>query len=132
MTYLFYGCKSLLLLPDISKWKINNVKNLNYIFGNCKSLSYLPDISKWKTNNVKISNFLFYGCESLVYLPNISKWNINYLNSGINGIINNCISLSYFPGYSKDYEIKEYNINTYECFSLMNTKKNEYSLYDDY
>jgi surface protein len=45
---LFRGCKSLLSLPDISKWKIKNVTNLEYLFSFCESLSSLPDISKWK------------------------------------------------------------------------------------
>ena len=48
MGYLFNGCKSLLSLPDISKWNINNVTDMEYLFSVCESLSSLPDISKWK------------------------------------------------------------------------------------
>ena len=49
---MFYNCSSLKDLPDISKWNINMVKNLEYMFYNCSSLESLPDISKWNTNNV--------------------------------------------------------------------------------
>ena len=46
MSNMFSGCKSLSSLPDISKWNINNVKNMSFMFEGCKSLSSLPDISK--------------------------------------------------------------------------------------
>ena len=34
---MFYKCSSLISLPDISKWNINNVKNLSYIPDDCFS-----------------------------------------------------------------------------------------------
>ena len=43
------GCKSLLSLPDISKWDTQNVTNMSYMFKDCYSLSSLSDISKWDT-----------------------------------------------------------------------------------
>ena len=46
MSYLFWGCKSLISLPDISKWNISNVKYMNGMFSGCESLISLPDISK--------------------------------------------------------------------------------------
>ena len=33
-------------LPDISKWNINNIANMNGLFNNYSSLESLPDISK--------------------------------------------------------------------------------------
>ena len=51
MSYMFYGCSSLLSLPDISRWNTNNVTDMSYMFYNCSSLSSLSDISKWNTNN---------------------------------------------------------------------------------
>ena len=47
MESMFYGCSSLLSLPDISKWNTSNVTNMGYMFFGCSSLSSLPDISKW-------------------------------------------------------------------------------------
>ena len=48
---MFKGCSSLLSLPDISKWNINNITDMNNMFEGCSSLLSLPDISKWNTNN---------------------------------------------------------------------------------
>ena len=58
---MFYGCSSLISLPDISKWNTKNVTDMGYMFYECSSLKSLPDISKWKTNNVvNIINFSFH------------------------------------------------------------------------
>ena len=35
---MFYGCSSLLSLPDISKWETKNVTNINGMFGKCSLL----------------------------------------------------------------------------------------------
>jgi len=43
---MFYGCSSLISLPDISKWNMNNNIDISYMFYGCSSLSSLPDISK--------------------------------------------------------------------------------------
>ena len=56
---MFYNCKSLISLPDISKWNTNNVIDISEMFYNCSSLESLPDISKWNTNNVIDMSSLF-------------------------------------------------------------------------
>ena len=38
MSYMFYGCKSLTSLPDISNWNTNNVTNMRDMFYECNSL----------------------------------------------------------------------------------------------
>ena len=38
MSYMFYNCKSLISLPDISNWNTNNVTNMSEMFSNCVSL----------------------------------------------------------------------------------------------
>ena len=50
---------------------------MEFLFSNCSSLLIIPDISDWKTNNLKKMENIFIGCNSLISLPNISKWNIN-------------------------------------------------------
>jgi surface protein len=77
MDNIFYGCHSLFSLPDIYKWNTSNVKNMNNIFSRCHSLVSLPDISKWDTSNVEFMNNIFSGCHSLISLPDISKWDIS-------------------------------------------------------
>ena len=74
MSSIFDGCSSLLSLPDISKWNINNVTNIDRIFYRCSSLISLPDISKWNTDKIVYKTDLFNGCLSLPYLPDILKW----------------------------------------------------------
>ena len=44
---LFEGCSSLLVIPDISKWKINSYCKIKKMFYRCFSLMTYPDISNW-------------------------------------------------------------------------------------
>ncbi len=46
------------------------------MFARCLSLSSLPDISKWNVKNVQEMEYIFMGCFSLLSLPNISMWSI--------------------------------------------------------
>ena len=59
MIYMFYDCRSLQSLPDISKWNTEKVTNMNGMFYQCSSLTSLPDISKWNTNNVTYKDGTF-------------------------------------------------------------------------
>ena len=54
-------------LPDISKWKTNNVTNMSYMLYGCRSLSCLPDISKWNTNNVTNMSDMFDECLNTIF-----------------------------------------------------------------
>ena len=47
---MFNYCNSLLSLPDISKWNVSNVNDMNEMFTDGSSLKSLPDISKWNTS----------------------------------------------------------------------------------
>ena len=53
--------------------------NIPYLFPYCKSLISLPDISKWNTTNVTVMNAMFQLCGSLISLPDISKWNTTHV-----------------------------------------------------
>ena len=74
---IFFECKNLLFLPDISKWNTDNVVKMNGMFRDCTNLRELPDISKWNVNNVKDMRSMFNGCQSLSSFPDILKWNLN-------------------------------------------------------
>ena len=52
MEYMFYQCCSLISLPNISKWKANNVTSMDYMFGECLSLTSLPMISNQNSNDL--------------------------------------------------------------------------------
>ena len=72
MESMFYGCSSLLSLPDISKWNTSNVINMENMFKDCSSLLSLSNLN---TINVTSMESMFEGCSSLSSLPDISKWN---------------------------------------------------------
>ena len=73
LSYMFYGCSSLISLPDISKWNMENVIVISYMFYECSSLKSLPDISKWNIKSIKNLNNLFENCSLLTFAPDISK-----------------------------------------------------------
>ena len=77
---VFSNCSSLISLPDISKWNLENVTDLGNIFCGCKSLKSLPDISIWNTQKVKNMQSIFDGFSSLFYIPDISKWDTQNVN----------------------------------------------------
>ena len=120
MNSMFKGCSLLLNLSDISKWDTSQVTDMSYMFAGCSSLLTLPDISKWNIINVTDTSCMFEGCSSLSYFPDISQWNtsnINYMSDMFKG----CSSLSTLPDISK------WNISNVafmndifrECLSLM-------------
>ena len=73
MSFLFYGCESLLKLPDISKWDTSSVTNISNLFNGLR-IENIPDISKWNSSNFNDISYLFYNCKNLKALPDISKW----------------------------------------------------------
>ena len=66
MSYMFYNCRSLISLPDISKWNTANVKDMTCMFYNCSSLKSFPDISKWKLNKELDKKDMFNGCDERI------------------------------------------------------------------
>ena len=50
LNYLFYGCSSLLILPDISEWNIKTNKNENFIFSISSSIIY-SDLNSFSNSN---------------------------------------------------------------------------------
>ena len=66
MHSMFYGCSTLISLPDISKWNTKNVTDMHSMFEGCSSLISLPDISKWDTKNVTKMSYMFEGCDNLL------------------------------------------------------------------
>ena len=60
---MFQACSSLKILPDISKWNINKVRDMSSMFEGCISLTSIPDISSWFINKNKDISDMFYGCK---------------------------------------------------------------------
>ena len=77
MCYMFYGCESLISLPDISKWNTENVNNMSFMFRGCKSLISLSDISNWYHVQIKNIDYMIDECFSLLSIPSILEKNTN-------------------------------------------------------
>ena len=76
MGSMFYKCRSLISLPDISKWNTANVNNMERMFYECRSLISLPDISKWNTANVNNMGSMYLGCKLTLYINFLFKYAI--------------------------------------------------------
>ena len=133
---IFYGCYLLKSLPEISKWDISNVIDMNHLFYECCSLESFPDISKWNTEKVEDISGLFNGCNSIKMLPDISRWNTYNLTS-MKNIFYGSKSLINFPDISKwNYhklkniedikKIKDEEENTSASFLLLNQDSNSF------
>ena len=74
------------------------------MFSSCSSLSSLPDISKWNIDKVTDMDNMFYACLSLTSLPNLSKWNTKNakdMNLGSFSLLNETDSKSESPNKKK-------------------------------
>ena len=120
MSYMFYGCSSLINLSDISEWDTKNVTNLSYMFSWCKSLNNIADISNWDTSKVTNMSYMFSGCKSLQKLPDISNWNTSNVTN-MSYMFSGCISLQKLPDIS-NWDTKNVN-NISDIFSLCNSLK---------
>ena len=120
MKWMFYGCNSLKIIPDISNWDISNVTDIQFIFSNCKSLTKLPDIAKWNLKNITNINGLFSTCPLLKSLPDISKWNTSNIKN-INNLFSSCTSLISLPDISKwnTSKITDMSFLFHECIALL-------------
>ena len=63
---MFENCESLISLPDISNWNMNNnITNKNKLFRNCKSLENLPNLSNLFSEKELKKIYIFEGCTKL-------------------------------------------------------------------
>ena len=58
---------------EIKIKEINNITDMRSMFFGCLSLINLPDISKWNTNNVTNMSFMFYECSKSLNIPDKFK-----------------------------------------------------------
>ena len=118
---MFKDCKSLISLPNLSKWNTDNLNNMKEMFYGCSNLVSLPDLSNWNINNVEVINSLCENCSSLTSLPDISKWNMNNITD-ISNLFRGCFSLISLPDLKKWKRLKDIIFgNSLEgCISLLN------------
>ena len=53
---MFYGCTSLIDLPDISMWDTKNVTDFSEMFYDCYSLNFIPDMPLFSLQDDKNFN----------------------------------------------------------------------------
>ena len=56
-------------MPDISKWDVKSVTNMEALFSKCFSLQRLPDIGKWEIRNDVKKGYMFKGCRQNLNIP---------------------------------------------------------------
>lgn len=59
--------------PDISKWNVSNVVNMNGMFWGCKIFNC--DISEWDVSSVRDTVSMFYYCEK--FNQDLSQWDVS-------------------------------------------------------
>ena len=130
MSYMLYDCYSLKELPDIYKWKVENLINASYMFYGCSSLFTIPELSKWNPKNIIDVGHMFYVCSSLITIPDISKWNINNIkNKEINLLTNNSSLL--FPASFQKNLFASFKSNDNDNNNNKNEKK-EYKYFNTF
>ena len=128
MSSMFYNCSSLKQLPDISKWNTSNLINANSMFERCSSLSIssFPGIYNWDITNILFMNNMFKNCKLLTNLPSFLNWNINR-NAETAGLYEGINGIEQIDNKDNNYYIKEKNIILKTLFFSVN---NISKLYD--
>ena len=100
MSYLFYECTSLTSLSSFSGWNTSKVENMKNMFYKCHSLENISGISNWDTSSVEDMSFMFYECSSLTSLSEITDWNTSK-TMYFKYLFNGCNNLEFPPDISK-------------------------------
>ena len=95
MKDMFSNCDSLITFID-NNLDTSKVMDASYMFYECKQLSELSDISKWDTSKITDMNSMFKGCELLLKIPNISKWDMSQVTD-MNSMFEGCSCLLSLP-----------------------------------
>ena len=83
---------------------------MSYMFAYCRNLELLPDISRWNTENLKNAENMFFNCISLISLPDITKWNIQP-DCSVEEFLDNCILLDIPEKIKNKFKINNYFLN---------------------
>ena len=59
---MFFGCRKLESVGDISSWDVSNVTDMSFMFYDCKELESVGDLSNWDVSNVRNKDIMFLYC----------------------------------------------------------------------
>ena len=62
LSYMFYGCSSIIFISGISNWNTIQVKNMDHMFEKCSSLKNIIDLSQWELKNLVNISDIFRDC----------------------------------------------------------------------
>ena len=93
MSHMFANDFALNSIPDISKWNVLKVKDMEHMFTHCGIIEF-PDISKWDMSNIENMSYMFSYCINLKEVPNLPEWNI--VDANVRGMFYGCNSLWIF------------------------------------
>ena len=82
---MFYYCKELKSVGDISNWDISNVRDMSFMFALCEFFN--QNLSKWNVSRVTDMTLMFDGCYS--FNQDISGWNVSNVRNN-DFMFNNC------------------------------------------
>ena len=105
MGFLFSSCESLEILPDISKWNTDKVKNMCGFLSECPLLTSLPDLSKWFNKpDIKDENIAYYLNKKKMNFKLDIKHSMSEINYfifiNLSYMFYNCSSLKSLPDIS--------------------------------
>ena len=110
---MFDGCSSL-LLPDLTKWNLNKVNNINTIFSKCLSIESIEEISNDNLQidkNNKDNNSSSFNISSSLNIKSTSSSFSNINNNSSSNNIEREKSTS-IENYDNDnFDISQQNLN---------------------
>lgn len=117
LTEMFYGCKNLVEINNISNWDTSSISAMASTFSGCSSLKNI-DINGWNTENVTNMSHMFYGCSGLENID-ISNWSTKSIAStGMIGVFEDCSSLTTLNTGNWDLYVKTLRRIFAGCHSL--------------
>ena len=69
MGFMFYECKQLKSVGDLSDWDVSNVEHMHYMFYNCENLKSIGDLSDWNVSSGVKTGYMFF-CSAITNIPN--------------------------------------------------------------
>ena len=104
---LFYGCSSLVSVPDMDT---SQVTNMNSMFRGCSSLTTIPELDTSQVTNMYT---MFRGCSSLTTIPELDTSQV----TNMYGLFYDCHALTTVPDMDTS-QVTNMQRMFYDCSSL--------------
>ena len=95
MRHMFYGCKRLKSVGDLSNCDVSKVTDMGFMFCNC--VYFNQDISKWDVSKVSDMEYMFYRCKKFNH--DLSDWDVYNVRNNDNIFMHCPIKEEYKPKF---------------------------------